>query len=106
MISDELRDTIVSRIRETCDPDRIILFGSHTRGDTDDDSDIDLLVIKSGVEHRRQEAVRIYRAMKGIRTPVDVVVATPEIIEEYKDCWYTVYHDAAKQGQVIYEKTR
>jgi predicted nucleotidyltransferase len=106
MISQHLQNTIVNRIRESLDPDRIILFGSHARDSASDKSDIDLMVVKSGVQHRRQEAVRIYRALKGLSVPVDVMVTTPEIMEEYKDCWHLVYHDVAKEGQVIYEKAR
>ena len=106
MISDELRQTLIERIREASDPDRIILFGSHARGEADDDSDIDLMVIKSGVESRWKEAVKIYRALKGLAVPVDILVATPEILEEYADCWFLVYHEVAKEGQVIYEKAR
>jgi predicted nucleotidyltransferase len=106
MISQHLQNTIVNRIRESFDPDRIILFGSHARDSASDKSDIDLMVVKSGVQHRRQEAVRIYRALKGLSVPVDVMVTTPEIMEEYKDCWHLVYHDVAKEGQVIYEKAR
>lgn len=47
------------------------------------DSDVDLLVIKSGVEHRRRLAQRIHRAMIGVAAAVDVVVATPEDIERF-----------------------
>ncbi|KPL09723.1 hypothetical protein AMJ85_06180 [candidate division BRC1 bacterium SM23_51] len=106
MIADQLRETIVNRIRAACDPDRIILFGSHARGEGGADSDIDLMVVKSGVEQRRREAVRIYRALKGLCLPIDVLVATPEIIERYKDRWCTVYHDVAREGTVIYDKLR
>jgi len=104
MISERLRNTIVNRIRDSFDPDQIILFGSHARDSADDRSDIDLMVVKSGVQHRRQEAVRIYRALKGLCLPVDIMVTTPEIMEEYRDCWHLVYHDVAKEGQVIYER--
>jgi predicted nucleotidyltransferase len=106
MISEHLQNTIVRRIRDGFDPDRIILFGSHARGSANEKSDIDLMVVKSGVQHRRQEAVRIYRALKGLCAPVDVMVTTPEIMEEYKDCWHLVYHDVAKEGQVIYERAK
>jgi predicted nucleotidyltransferase len=106
MISERLRNTIVKRIRDNFDPDRIILFGSHARDSADDRSDIDLMIVKSGVQHRRDAAVQVYRALKGLGLPVDVMVTTPEIMEEYKDCWQLVYHDVAKEGQVIYERAK
>ena len=36
---------MVNRILEHFDPDRIILFGSHARGEAGPDSDVDLLVV-------------------------------------------------------------
>jgi len=104
MIPEQLQNTIVRRIRDSFDPDQIILFGSHARDSADDRSDIDLMIVKSGVQHRRNAAVQVYRALKGLGLPVDVKVTTPEIMEEYRDCWHLVYHDVAKEGQVIYER--
>ena len=39
---------ITRRIVKTSDPDKVILFGSHARGDASPDSDLDLLVIAPG----------------------------------------------------------
>ena len=36
---------MVRRIVERFDPEKIILFGSHARGDATPDSDVDLLVV-------------------------------------------------------------
>ena len=36
---------MVRRLVKQFDPDQIILFGSHARGDAGPDSDIDLLVV-------------------------------------------------------------
>jgi len=33
-------------------------------------------------------------------------VATPEILKKYKDYLFLVYHEVAKEGQVIYEKAK
>ena len=38
---------MVRRIAARFEPDRIVLFGSHARGDAGPDSDVDLLVIKA-----------------------------------------------------------
>ena len=45
-------DEIVRRIVEVAAPEKIILFGSAARGEMGPHSDVDLLVIKSGVTHR------------------------------------------------------
>jgi uncharacterized protein len=47
---------VVRRIVEVAHPDRIVLFGSAARGQMGPDSDLDLLVVKAGVPHRRRLA--------------------------------------------------
>jgi predicted nucleotidyltransferase len=44
-------------------PLKVILFGSHARGDADDYSDVDLLVIEVTVPDRCEEMVRLNRAL-------------------------------------------
>ena len=43
-------------------PGKIIMFGSAARGEMGPNSDVDLLVIKSGV-HRRKLAMKIYGSL-------------------------------------------
>jgi len=87
-----------------CSPERIILFGSHARGDTDLDSDLDLLVIMNDVTHSRQESTRIRRALRGLLVPIDIIVATPEQIARYGDSPLLVYGPALREGRVLYER--
>lgn len=55
-VPQDILDEIVRRIVEVAQPDRIILFGSAARGEMGPDSDLDLLVVKAGVPHRRRLA--------------------------------------------------
>ncbi len=54
-------DEIVRRVVEVAHPDRIILFGSVARGEMGPDSDIDLLVVKSGVPHRSPQKSKAWK---------------------------------------------
>jgi len=65
-------------------------------------SDVDLLVVKSGV-HRRKLAMQIYRHMMGVGCAVDVIVVTPEDIERYGHCPALIIEPALREGKVIYE---
>ena len=71
---------IVRRIVEVAHPERIILFGSAARGEGGPESDIDLLIVKSNV-HQRRLAMDLYEALAHIDQPVDLIVVTPEDIE-------------------------
>lgn len=97
-----LLDEIVRRIVEVAAPDSIILFGSAARGEWSPDSDIDLLVVKSDVEHRGRLAEEIYVRLIGVLAAVDIVVVTPGDIESFCDKIGTVINPALTEGRTIY----
>jgi uncharacterized protein len=92
---------IVRRIVQVAQPEKIILFGSSARSDGDGKSDIDVLVIKKCL-HRREVAGKIYQTLIGVGRAVDVVVATPDDVERYRDSPSMVIAPALKEGRVIY----
>jgi predicted nucleotidyltransferase len=98
----DLLAEVVRRVVEEARPDRIILFGSAARGEAGPDSDVDLLVIKAGVTHRRRLAQRIYSRLVGLEVPVDVLVVTPDDIEEFKDKVGTIIGPALREGREVY----
>lgn len=99
----------MDRIQEFCDrivrefhPDRIILFGSHARGDAGKYSDVDLLVIMpfEGKGARKSAEIQI----KARPTfPVDVVVRTPETVRQRLEWGDSFLREAIEQGKVLYE---
>ena len=102
MIDKTTMNEIVRRVVEVAKPDRILLFGSSARGEATGDSDVDLVVIKAGVPHHRRLAQDIYVRLIGIPVPVDVIVVTPEDIEELKDSVGTIIPAALSEGIEIY----
>jgi predicted nucleotidyltransferase len=100
-VNQQLLNEIIRRIVETAHPEKIILFGSAARGDQGTNSDLDLLVIKSGV-HRRKTAQSIYQRLIGLSQSVDIIVVTPEDIERYEDAIGLVIGPAIREGKVIY----
>jgi predicted nucleotidyltransferase len=98
----ELLQEITKRIREMTTPERIILFGSYARGEENDDSDLDLLVIVRDASSPRRESTRIRRALRGLLVPIDVIVATPEHIDRYRDSIGLIYRAALQEGIVLY----
>jgi predicted nucleotidyltransferase len=95
-------DDIIRRIVEVAEPDKIILFGSAARGEMGPNSDIDLLVIKSGDYHPGHLTERIYQHLYGAQAAVDVIVVTPEEVERYKDSFCLVIYPALREGVVVY----
>ena len=52
-------DRMVKRIVKKFDPEQIILFGSHARGEAGPDSDVDLLVVMPVEGCRREKSLDI-----------------------------------------------
>ncbi len=104
MTTPDILVEITRRIIAVSDPEQIILFGSHARGEAASDSDFDVLVIMEGVTSPRQESVRLQRALRGLLVPVDIVVATPQDIQAYRDAIGLVYGAALREGKVLYER--
>jgi predicted nucleotidyltransferase len=102
-VKQEVLDEIIRRIVEVAQPEKIILFGSAARGEMGPNSDVDLLVIKSGA-HRRRVTQMIYMNLIGVGQAVDVVVVTPEDIERYRDAFALVIEPALREGRVVYAR--
>jgi predicted nucleotidyltransferase len=96
---------MAERIVRDCDPAKIILFGSHARGEAGLESDIDLLVVLPEVANKRQAAVAIRRILRDLPVPKDIVVTTPEEIARRGDLVGTVLRPALREGKVLYERS-
>ena len=108
-LTPELVQQIVERIVRAVDPEKIVLFGSRARGTHRPDSDIDLLVIeKKPAEPRSQRSVPINSALSDLRLGVDkeVIVRTPEEIEEWAGASLALETKAMGEGKVLYERQR
>jgi uncharacterized protein len=84
-------------------PARVILFGSHARGDADAGSDFDFLVIEDQVEDRLTEEVRLRRVLRGFGAPVDVIVLDTALAERRSKVPGTMVHRALREGRVLAE---
>jgi len=93
---------LVRQIVEAVHPLRIILFGSAARGEAGPESDIDVMVVMPEGTHRRHTAQHLYRSIRGVTTPFDVLVATPDDLERHRDNPGLIYHDILEEGRTIY----
>lgn len=98
---EEMLQEIVRRIVEAVRPEQIVLFGSAVRGEMGPDSDLDFLVVKRCAD-RHETATTVYRGLRGIAVPIDVVVVTPEDVERHKDIIGYILRPALREGRVVY----
>jgi predicted nucleotidyltransferase len=99
--------TIESAARALVDaaasPARVILFGSRARGDGDDRSDFDFLVIEREIGDRFDEMVRLDRILGRMLIPADVVVISEQYAQKWGSVKGTMVHEAMTQGRVVAE---
>jgi predicted nucleotidyltransferase len=86
----------------------VIVFGSCARGDVDEDSDLDVLVVEPTVTDQWEEMVRLRDVLSPLRIPADVLVVSQKTFDYWVDTPNTVVYEAAREGRMFHaiERTR
>jgi predicted nucleotidyltransferase len=105
MIPMETIREMAGKIAEAFHPERIILFGSHARSDAGKDSDVDFLIVSQDRRPRPKRSVPIYTLLRDYYIGKDILVYTPEEVEDYRQLNGSFIHSALKEGVVLYEKS-
>lgn len=103
MLSQETLQEAARVLGEAARPARVILFGSYARGEAREDSDADFMVIKPQVDNPGEEMVRLYRALRPMHMPVDILVYSEAEAERRRDWCSSAVYWALREGKVLYE---
>ena len=106
-MTNELEQTLaemVSRNVRVFQPEKVILFGSLSRGDAGPDSDVDLLVVTQVEGSRRQMAIEMRMALSDITVPKDIVILTQEEMDAFRNVVGHIAYTASREGKVLYER--
>lgn len=101
---DKMCQEIVRYVREAAHPRKIVLFGSRARGDGDDDSDYDLLVVKDEVKSRQEESHQIRVALMALPIFADVLVRSAEEDRKYQQIRVGFQKSLREDGVILYER--
>ncbi len=112
MISEEIRQEILSRLVEGGNIRKVIVFGSCASGASGVNSDIDLLVvtddgsIPQSFEENMEHYHRVSSVLREIkkRIPLDLIVHTKPMHEEFIRQGSMFAREIAERGEVLYEK--
>jgi uncharacterized protein len=102
MVSEQDLNRVVSRIVEFYQPEKVILLGSYAFGNADENSDLDLLLIKETDEHPLNRAAGIRKALRDVLLPMDILVYSPSEILKDKERKFTFIYDVLKNGKILY----
>ncbi len=96
----EITQTLVERFH----PHRIVLFGSHARGQASPDSDIDLFIEMDAEAPPPVRAIQVSEVF-GLRPwSLDVVVYTPQEVRKLRQRRATFLSQIEAEGKVLYER--
>ena len=104
MIGKDKISEIVGKIASGYNPEKIILFGSYANGNPDENSDLDLFIIKETNLSRPERTVQVRKMLYGARIPIDLIVYTPKEIEESRDNIFSFVHEVLNTGKTLYEQ--
>lgn len=85
-------------------PKKIILFGSYVYGTPNENSDLDILVVKNNYKNKWEEKSKIRKALKDIRIAKDILIENEQYFLSHSDKnWInTALYDAKHKGEVLY----
>jgi len=104
MIGTDKISEIVNKISSGYNPEKIILFGSYANGNPNEDSDLDLFVIKETDLPRPQRTAQVRKMIYGSMNPIDLIVYTPKEIDESKENKFGFVYEVLNTGKTLYER--
>jgi len=100
-VPDDLLGPLVDYYR----PRRVILFGSHARGEAGADSDFDLfVVVDDDTPPERLSWRGKYEARKNWHRAVDIVTCRASVFDRKRGLPGTISHTVDREGVVVYER--
>ncbi len=96
----------VQRIVERLNPEKIILFGSYAYGAPTPDSDVDLLIILETTASATERYLIVSDLLYPRPFPVDILVKTPQEIEQAIKRGNFFIKELLSQGRALYVRCR
>jgi uncharacterized protein len=102
----EILSELVEAIVREVSPQKIILFGSRSRGDDRKDSDFDLLIVErepfGPTRSRWKEMTKIIRLAASLRIPADVLLYSSQEIEQWQNTKSHIINRAIHEGTLVF----
>ena len=95
-------ESVVERLVEEYNPDRIILFGSQATGHASADSDYDLLVVKETELRPVDRRIEVERLLADRGVPLDLLVYTPAELRVLFASGSPFIEEVFRTGKVVF----
>jgi predicted nucleotidyltransferase len=102
MIDRQAIERAATAIGVAANAERVILFGSHARGEADESSDVDLLVVAESALPRFKRSRELYKLLRPHPFAMDLIVYTPEEIERGTRSGISFVSTVLREGKTLY----
>ena len=98
----KLQALIVDNLVRSVHPKKIFLFGSYAYGEPTEESDLDILVITDDFEKKIDVKRAMRKALSGIDMSKDLLVASSDEFEFYRNEVGSVYQTISEKGKLLW----
>lgn len=102
MIEKDTIKQVAKNLAIAADAEKVILFGSHARGDASEHSDVDFMIIANSDLPRFKRSRELYKLIKPHPFAMDIIVYTPQEIEKGKKTKISFVSTVLKEGETLY----
>lgn len=102
MINEDDIEGVARRMGTAANAERVILFGSHARGDAHENSDVDLMIIADSKLPRFKRSRELYKLLRPYPFGMDLLVYTPQEIEKAKRSPLSFVSTVLREGKTLY----
>jgi len=95
---DPVADRVVKIIAAKVRPEKIYLFGSRASGKAGPESDVDVLLLCSGIESSREIRLKTHRLFRHPSFSLDVFVLSPDEFETQRRVANTLAREVSETG--------
>ena len=97
-------ERIVELVRESCDPDEVLLFGSFAKGSATLHSDIDIMVVGEFGGSRRSVSNAVADSLRRMPIKVDVLLLSPAELTKARAEPHSFLGSSLMSAKSLYKK--
>ena len=95
-------ERVIKMAKERLAPELMIVFGSVANRTANEDSDLDLVLVKESDEDCLIRSAKARRALEDSKIPIDIIVYTPEEFKLRLTSKYSLPYEALATGKVVH----
>lgn len=97
---------VISKIKDSVDPDKIYLFGSFASGKANKNSDLDICIIKNNFASKNEQLLKAKKALFNLQIPIDMLFFKEKDFLKRQNIWGSIQYEVFHKGIKMYEKRK